>query len=48
VYGSWIWVRWGEVPSGGTLTIAYREADTRLDRVLFTNALSFTPSGEGL
>jgi pectate lyase len=47
VYGSWIWVKWGEVPSSGTLTLAYREANTRLDRVLFTNDLSFTPSGEG-
>ena len=46
-YGSWIWVKWGEVPSGGPLTIAYREATTRLDRVLFTNDLSFTPAGEG-
>ncbi len=46
VYGSWIWVKWGEVPSSGTLTLAYREANTRLDRVLFTNDLSFTPSGE--
>jgi hypothetical protein len=47
VYGSWIWVKWGEVPSSDQLTIAYREAGTRLDRVLFTNDLGFTPSGEG-
>jgi pectate lyase len=47
VYGSWIWVKWGQVPASGTLTLASREAATRLDRVLFTNDLSFTPSALG-
>jgi lysophospholipase L1-like esterase len=45
--GAWIWVKWGEVAASGTLTVAYREANTRLDRVLFTNDLVFTPSGMG-
>ena len=30
-----------------TLTFAYREDGTRLDRVLITNVLSFTPMGPG-
>jgi hypothetical protein len=47
LYGSWIWVKWGEVTDSGPLTLAYREANTRLDRVLFTNDLNFTPSGKG-
>jgi hypothetical protein len=45
--GAWIWVKWGNVAASGTLTVAYREANTRLDRVLFTNDLSFVPSGSG-
>lgn len=46
-YGAWIWVKWGEVTASGTLTVAYREANTRLDRVLFTNDLGFTPASLG-
>ena len=47
-FGEWVWKKWGEVAAMGTLTIAYREADTRLDRVLFTMDLKFTPTGTGL
>ncbi|OHE89066.1 MAG: hypothetical protein A3G75_16625 [Verrucomicrobia bacterium RIFCSPLOWO2_12_FULL_64_8] len=47
ILNQWIWLKWGEVTASGTLTIAYREASTRLDRVLFTTNLNFTPTGMG-
>jgi glucose/arabinose dehydrogenase len=34
-------------PGRHTLTVAYREDGARLDRVLITNRLSFTPTGTG-
>jgi glucose/arabinose dehydrogenase len=55
--GSWHWddvddsqdraIEYNLVPGHHTLTVAYREDGTRLDRILITNRLTFTPTGTG-